>query len=59
MVHVTNHKGKTYLMYIACECGKTLVVPNPDNWGMNIIGMLQFRCPCGKIINVPTIWKQE
>jgi hypothetical protein len=41
-----------YLLWIRCECGKTLVVP-AGGWLMNIVGMLQFKCPCGAIINAP------
>ena len=41
-----------YLIHLTCECGNTLTVPK-GKWEINIVGMIQFKCSCGVVINAP------
>ena len=44
---------------ITCECGEVLKGAEMNGWKINIIGMLQFKCTCGKIINAPDVLLTE
>jgi len=42
-----------------CECGQQLTL-DFKNWGVNIVGVLQVRCPyCKRVISSPGLWKNE
>jgi len=47
---------KRYWFLVRCECGETLGIEAQGSWMINIIGLMQFRCPCGKIINTAGVW---
>lgn len=47
---------------INCCCGKSLVLTRENQegkpWEVNICAM-QFRCPCGQVINIPNFWESR
>jgi len=46
---------------ISCKCGVEFKIPFHDGWQINMLGVWQFQCPCGKITNVPysNLWRDE
>lgn len=42
---------------VSCECGNKLTLGPLNGWEMNIVGLIQFRCPCGKMFNSQGLWE--
>ena len=50
----------THAIWVICgSCKNEFTVDMPKGWTVNIIGAIQFRCPCGYVTNSCIIWGRE
>jgi len=41
-----------YLFKVKCKYGKEINWETEERWGISLIGLIRFNCPCGRYIEL-------